>query len=416
MRGSHAVTGLGVKLLREHLPDVLNSLKDAGAREVPVGEPTSSLASDMSWLMCRRTTYELVLRRAALAESRVRLLPGTQITGLTAGGGTSTSQALVVGVEAGRGESFPADLVVDASGCRSRLEMWLSDLGIAAPSAEVVPNQMTAYTRWYRLDPPDAPLTPLVLELGYVSVVLAPADNGVFSFTFGVLGRDSSLRQLRHDATFHRAAMSIPAAAPWLCDDVAVPISGVRFMGGLFNRLSRTAVAERPVVGGVVCLGDAAVCTNPRLGRGLSLALLHAVLLGDALDKEDDPIGVVVAAAGATRRELEPWYHDAVVSDEIRRHIAERVRAGESMASIGVGSDSPDVQFSVAAPFAVQRDPVVQTAFQRVWNLLEPPSSFARSAEIRGRVEAVWRAIVTDPPAPPGPSYSEFARILGEGE
>lgn len=268
---------------------------------------------------------------------------------------------------------------------------------------------MSVHTRWYRLRRPDTAAIPVMLDLGYAGGVLAPADNGVFSFTFGVLGRDPALRGLRHDALFQQAAMSLPLVAPWVDPDVATPISGVRFLGGLRNRLNRLAVAETPLTSGVVC-------TNPRFGRGVSLALVHAAALADVLDEHDAPVTVATAFAGATQRELEPWYHDAVSDDEVRRLIAERIRDGEPLSSIGTGGDGPAVRFARATPFAVQRDP---GGARRLSPDPEPPRPTVgvhREPRDPGSGRGVWRAIEHDPPSPPGPSYPEFVRTLGAAE
>ena len=39
----------------------------------------------------------------------------------------------------------------------------------------------------------------------------------------------------------------------------------------------------RPVATGLVAVGDSWACTNPSIGRGASIGLLHAVALRDVL-------------------------------------------------------------------------------------------------------------------------------------
>ena len=59
-------------------------------------------------------------------------------------------------------------------------------------------------------------------------------------------------------------------------------------MAGIEDRYRRLAIDGQPVATGVVAVGDAWACTNPSLGRGAALALMHARLLRDLL-RETDP-------------------------------------------------------------------------------------------------------------------------------
>ena len=73
--------------LREHLPDVLDALIAAGGHTMSttasLGEPQPG-DDDLAVLVVRRTTFEWVLRRAALAEPNVTIRTGVTVTGLTA--------------------------------------------------------------------------------------------------------------------------------------------------------------------------------------------------------------------------------------------------------------------------------------------------------------------------------------------
>jgi 2-polyprenyl-6-methoxyphenol hydroxylase-like FAD-dependent oxidoreductase len=284
LRGTHMFSTRGVNVLRKAAPDVLDALRAAGGREVPV-DPSGDRA--LVRLGCRRTTFELALRRVALDQAGVRFLPGTEVTGLEGTrGGDNRNPVRVTGVRTRRGEHLradllTADLVVDASGRLSRLRAWLEDLGGAGagPAAETFDSGMSVHTRWYRLlDGIGSPEPPQVLvDLGYTGAILAPADNRTFSVTFGVFGRDPALLPLRRPAGHEAAIRSVPALARWVAPDVSEPLDGrIRFLGHLPNHVRRLVVDGRPVATGVVALGDAAVCTNPRFGRGISLALVQA--------------------------------------------------------------------------------------------------------------------------------------------
>lgn len=73
--------------LRQHFPDVLDDLAAVGGTTMPMtaalGEPQPG-DEDLKVLIVRRTTFEWVLRRAALAEPGVELLTGETVVGLLA--------------------------------------------------------------------------------------------------------------------------------------------------------------------------------------------------------------------------------------------------------------------------------------------------------------------------------------------
>ena len=61
---------------------------------------------------------------------------------------------------------------------------------------------------------------------------------------------------------------------------------------------------------GVVSVGDAWACSNPSLGRGASIGLVHGIMLRDLLRDADlgDPMGFAAAFAAATDATVMPWF------------------------------------------------------------------------------------------------------------
>jgi flavin-dependent dehydrogenase len=49
-------------------------------------------------------------------------------------------------------------------------------------------------------------------------------------------------------------------------------------MSGIVDRSRRLVVNDMPVVTGLVAVGDSACCTNPSLGRGITMGLLTTEL------------------------------------------------------------------------------------------------------------------------------------------
>lgn len=403
-RHIHLFNARGRNLLRDEAPAVFAALHDAGAGQIRLGDGDDD---DLVRLTCRRTTYELVLRRAVLSDTRVRIAGGVPVTGLCASG------RRITGVRSAGGAEWAADVVVDASGRRSQVAAWLEDVALAPPVREEQVEGTVAYTRWYRLRS-EASASLLRADLGYAVGVVAPADDGVFCVTFGCLAEDAVMRALRDPAAFDAAVAAIPSLAAWTSPDRATVESGVLAMADRANRLVRLMADGAPVATGLVLLGDSAMCTNPGYGRGVGLALVHARALAQVLeDGGDDPEAVTPAFEDFTATELEPWYRQAVEGDRVRLAIGRRVLAGEPLAAIGGEADDPAVRFARAAPLAVERDPIVRRASHRAFQLLDPPSSYWGNPEMEARVEEVWRSMDGSAPAPPGPDHPTMAALLG---
>ncbi|HET7487903.1 MAG TPA: FAD-dependent oxidoreductase [Acidimicrobiales bacterium] len=402
-RQIHLFNARGRAVLRERLPAVLDAVRAAGAGEILLGGPGDD---ELVRLTCRRTTFEWAMRRVAEADGRARVVPSTTVAGLLGDRGR------VTGVRTAAGEDAAADLVVDASGRASALPAWLAALGAEPPTHRRSDGGTVSFTRWYRLRS-EASATLGRADLGYAVGVVAPADAGVFCLTFGCLAEDATMRALRGEAGFHAAVGAVPLLAAWADPDRSEVLGPVLSMADRANRLT---VAARPTAG-VVALGDAAMCTNPGYGRGVGLALVHAACLVDALDAVGDagdaPLAVAASFAEATARELEPWFHAAVAADRVRLAIGRRLLAGERWEAVGGPGDDPAVRFARGAPAAGQRDPVVARAFQRAFQLLDPPSAYWGNPEIEARVEAVWRTLDRDPPPAPGPDHEAMADLLG---
>ena len=142
LRGTHMFNARGLGILADHLPEVLAELRAAGAREAPVPGSAPGGGSAFNRLLCRRTTYEMALRTVALRRPSIRFETGTTAVELLPGARARPGIPHVAGAQAGDGRTFPADLVVDASGRNSGVAGWLSALGrlsAAGLEAEVRP-------------------------------------------------------------------------------------------------------------------------------------------------------------------------------------------------------------------------------------------------------------------------------------
>ena len=99
---------------------------------------------------------------------------------------------------------------------------------------------------------------------------------------------------------------SFPDHAQWLDGE---PISDIATMSGAVDRSRHFVVDGVPVVTGMLTIADAAACTNPSVGRGMSLGLLHTVVMRDAVRQHlGDPVDLALAFHEATVEQLDPWH------------------------------------------------------------------------------------------------------------
>jgi hypothetical protein len=124
------------------------------------------------------------------------------------------------------------------------------------------------------------------------------------------------------------------------------------------------------VATGVVAVADAWACTNPSLGRGASIGMLHAQTLRDTLRQTgtDDPAALCETFAAATEATVEPWYRATLSFD--RHRLAE-------MSAIAEGTvydpGDPLYETTKALELATQRDPDAFRAFLDIALVLELP-------------------------------------------
>ena len=100
-------------------------------------------------------------------------------------------------------------------------------------------------------------------------------------------------------------------------------------MGGVLDRRrSLNGNGAGPALG-VLSLGDAWACTNPAMGRGMTLGLAHAALLRRVVREcGDRPAELAARFAADTERELAPWYESTVAVDRSRWRRSTRCAPG----------------------------------------------------------------------------------------
>ncbi|HZP43792.1 MAG TPA: NAD(P)-binding protein [Candidatus Binatia bacterium] len=431
-RHSHAFLARLRQVLLAHLPDVLERLRAAGVREIPLAElvppgmrlPPREDDEDVVLLACRRAAFEWSLRESARACPGVALHEGEIAIGLT---GTSADGArpVVTGVRLADGGVLPASLVVDATGRRSRAPEWLAALGAPPPRERSAEIGIHYYTRFYRLRRGRAPqgTTGLVAgDLGWVKLAVFPGDNQTFSITVGLPAGESRLKDLSDPRRFERFLAAFPGIAPWRARGVSVPIAGrttpVLAMGQLRNRLRRFVDREGPLAPGFVAIGDAAYHSNPIYGRGATSAVVQAALLDEALARH--PNDVRAASGWLDRRsevELGPFWEAAVSAD--RRALGEPPNGDlrDPLAWLTGVAEQAFGWFVDRGMLPASRvDPAVFRSLMRVFNMLEPPERLFLDPDVVLRsLPVLARVLRGDEPPPlfPVVRRSEVLARLG---
>jgi 2-polyprenyl-6-methoxyphenol hydroxylase-like FAD-dependent oxidoreductase len=417
-RQPHYLQPRGRATLEEELPDVAAALAAAGALRFDVlgiMPPTiadrAPRAGDERFLTltARRPVIEHVLGRAAEEQAGLDVRRGDRVQRLRTR--MSHGIAHVTGVVTEAGDRLDADLVVDAMGRRSPMPGWIADAASAALHEEAEDSGFVYYSRFFRSRegglPPfrSAPTTPL----GSFAILVLPADNHTWSVTLFSSAGDRALKRLRERARWEAVLAACPAHVQWLEGE---PLTDVLPMGGIVDRYRRLVVDGRPVITGVALLADAWACTNPSIGRGMSLAMLHARHLRDlAREGIEDPQRFALAWDELTETHLTPWYRDTVKEDRGRLRQIDAARAGAG----GGGAPPPEsppgaAAVAAALPTAVAYDPDVFRAF------VETRSSLATLDDVLARPGMVERILAIagehEPVRPQGPDRQQLLALL----
>lgn len=381
---AHTFRGPVVDALQAEIPGAVDVLGAAGATIATADDGTAVA------LRCRRELFERVLRTVASRQRRLTMLPG-HVDRLV----RDAHSAIGVQVD---GTPVSADLVIDAAGRAGRFSR---DPGHAEESA---PCAAAYVTRQYRLDdvaaagPVNGPIGLSLSLSGYFAVAFVH-DNGIFSITITHDGTDPRLRLLRHAAVFEAAVRTIPGLAEWI--DRAHPITPVLPGGRLHNSYRRQVGDDgRPVVPGLIAVGDAVCTTSPLAGRGVTLAFRQAQALVELLHRHShDAAAVAVEFDAWCRDHIHPWFLDHVHSDgdRLRRWAGGDIDLHRRLPS--------DLVVAAAAADASLRAEVV--AYERMQTL---PSDLDRLQE---RARAVYASGWRQPVAA-GPTRAELGELCAQ--
>ncbi len=397
--------------LEAELPDLVTALDADGAlRTNPVtnmpAEFNGGVRPDderFTSLTGRRPMIEAAIARVVAAEPGIEVRRGTAVRGLLTGEPEQPGVPRVVGVVTDGGEELRADLVVDASGRRSALPRWLADIGARPPHEEIADSGFVYYGRHYRSPDGTLPFAfgPPLQPYDSVSLLTLPADNGTWSVALITSASDPTLRAARDADTWERIVKSYPLIAHWLDGE---PITGVDTIAKIEDRQRSFWSDGAPVATGLVAIADAWACTNPSVGRGASIGLLHAVALRDVLRAGPVEPGMELAVAWEERTAavVDPLVKDTLAFD---RHRLAEIEA--QIAGRPYETEDPGWLLGEALRRSAASDPDLLRAYAAIASLLE------RGVDVLSRPGIADRAIelASDEPAP-GPTRAELVALV----
>ena len=397
------------QILDDELPGLVDALVDAGCVPVDPLESQPPTIIDRAprpgddrfrFVTGRRPVIEAVLARAAAATPGVTVRRGLGVAGLMSADGGPGALRHVTGVRTASGEVLGADLVVDATGRRSRLAEWLEAIGAGTPTVEAEDSGFVYHTRYFA--GPRAPrlYAAPISEIGTITILTLPGDNDTWSVTVFAASADVALKGLRDPDRFTRVVSACPLHKHWLKGE---SITDVLTMAGILDRYRRFVVDGRPVATGVAAVGDAWACTNPSAGRGMTVGLIHAQRLRDVVRSDlHDPTGFALAWDRATEAAVAPFYREQIRADRARIAEMDALREGRP-------APAPDPVMS-ALSVAMLHDPEVFRGALDIFMCLALPDEVFSRPGLRERVETLGAGGA--PFRVPGPDRATLLDLL----
>lgn len=353
----------------------------------------------------RRPMVEAAFARAVAGTDGVTMRRGVTVKGLLTGDALLDGVPHVVGVVTDEGEELRADLVVDASGRRSALPSLLAAIGAQPPVEELEDSGFMYYGRHYRSADGSIPFAfgPLLQPYDSVSILTLPADNGTWGMGLVTSAADADLRAAKDADVWERIIAAYPLIAHWID---AEPITDIQLMAKIEDRHRTFVVDGRPVASGVVPVADSWACTNPSVGRGATIGLIHAQALRDHVRDHGlaDPVAFARAWHDVTEDTVEGLFRDTLSFD--RHRLAE---IDCQIAGTTYETDDPTWALTKALEAGSMHDPDVLRGYvdlaslhARTDDVLGRPGLFDRVIELAGQGREPM----------PGPSRAELLDIV----
>ena len=411
-RQAHFMHARMRNVLDAELPEFKDALIAAGGRVVnqlslpPFIEDREPRPGDERFVTvtARRQVLEATIAQLANEEPGLEIRRGVKVTSLETGAEVIAGTPHITGVMTEGGDRFIADLVVDAMGRRTPMPDLVQTVGARAPIVEAEDIGFTYYTRYFRSRDGTLPdgIGPSLSNIGSISCLTLPADNDTWFVVLFASSHDAPLKVLRHEDKWDAVLRAIPLQAHWGDGE---PITPILPMSGVVDAIKKYVVDGEPVVTGMVPVADAWACTNPSLGRGISVGSMHAALLRRAIRSHiASPRDFIDSYWAETQREVEPWFRLQAQMDHAR--FADVQADIDGVERPPPSKDDPGYAFGVAAP----HDPdLFRASTEFVTCLARPEELMARPGFV-DRVLEVAKG--KEPFQPPGPTRAELLALV----
>jgi len=380
----HVLLEAGRSVLESFFPDYFATLRSRGGLEIDSGsdldyhDEGAFLADSpepLPMFCASRPLFEAVARECLAARDDVEIRDTTRFLTYTtdetasARGATTTVDGVVVETDDGQQRELDADLVVDATGRRSRTPEWLADHGYETPPTEEVGVDLV-YSTVVVDRPPETERAILVSPAPPQTrggTVIPIEDDRWLVTLFGLHGDHPP----DDPEGVEEFAESLPTGAiASVLDSQSWHSESVDQYPFPASRRRRYEALDR-FPDGLVVTGDAMASFNPIYGQGMSVAALDALALHHAL------------ASGG---------------DDLAGRFFERASESVDTAwTMAVGADAAYPQTERSTPLstrlfnwyvsrllrAAHTDGRLSSAFIRVLQLEQPPTALLRPSVLR---------------------------------
>ena len=410
---AHWLHARGTSILREQLPRVHRLLDENGGFHFNLVEYLLGLQPDATpepddrrfdLITGRRSTLEWAMATAANEHPGVTVRRGDSIAGLVTGSPGAGGVPHVIGLHLQSGGQVLGDLVIDATGRRSPTPDWLAAIGATPPVEHAEDSGFAYYGRYFRSSDGSTPaiMGGLLAPYGSFSILALPADNGTWAVTLYGLADDKPLRRFRDPDVYEQVVRACPMHAHWLDGE---PITEMKSMAGVVDRHREFVVDGVPCATGLLTVADASSCTNPSLGRGITIGLMHVEVLRSCIAEHlDDPHALALAFHARSEQEIRPW-HDATTAVDKRRVDDMRIyRDG------GTPEPTPAEKIADVMQAAVTLDPLITRSFGDIFSCNATAEEVLARPGVFDRIIAMADQVSLDPP--PGPDRAALMELV----
>jgi len=178
----------------------------------------------------------------------------------------------------------------------------------------------------------------------------------------------------------------------------------------------RLVVNDEPVVTGLVTVGDSACCTNPSLGGGITVGLMHAAGTVEVIGKHlDARLTLAAEHDRMTQPRVIPWYQATVEFDRARKTQLDAAIEGRPAPQPA----GPGAALQQALGTAMLYDPDIFRAMMEIITMQARPAEVLARPGFASRVmaaaegrEVMAAAEGREAFVPPSPSRAELIGML----